>query len=422
MTTPKTILFVTYGGGHIRMVIPVVRELQKDANIHCEILALTTAYSVCQSEGLPCKGYHDFLTENDAQALAWGRKLAANQHTPGSGISEEESIAYLGLNYHDLILQYGEEKAAEKWRREGRQGFLPLSFMRRIIDRVKPDMVVTTNSPRSERAATQIANERNIPTLAMIDLFGILNLFKLESKYITVLSQRVIDNMISDTGAYPNQQFLITGNPAFDRAFDYRGPINHNWRRTHFPTIERGAKALLWLDEGSYTDRKTGLARQFTDEETTANLDQLAHAAKANNSTLLIRPHPSQTRALFDAWIQKKADPRILFAGDVPLYPLLNAVDAVVIYTSTVGCEALLMQRPVIQLNYYPGTFNMHLGEWGLARTAATPADLPKVICETFDHNQSSDVEMRVAKEFPQERAAPKVADAIRKILSEGRT
>ena len=122
---------------------------------------------------------------------------------------------------------------------------------------------------------------------------------------------------------------------------------------------------------------------------------------------------------MFDAWMQKTAHPHVFFAGDVPLYPLLNASDTVATYTSTVGCEALLMRRPVIQLKYYPGVRNMFLGEWGFARLAETPQDLPELVRQSFYHTGGLEVEERVAKEFPQERAAPKIAGAIRRIVSQ---
>ena len=47
----KKVLFVTYGGGHARMCIPVIKQLEADSDIKCEIMALTQGGPIMQSEG-----------------------------------------------------------------------------------------------------------------------------------------------------------------------------------------------------------------------------------------------------------------------------------------------------------------------------------------------------------------------------------
>ena len=413
----KSILFVAYGGGHIAMVAPIMRALADHPDIKTQLLAPTTAGVYCKRQKIPYLGYKDFITPEDKNALAWGKKLAAEHHNPGSGIEEDEAIAYLGLSYWDLVTRHGEAGAAELWATHQRNAFLQLTVLERIIKKLQPDMVVTTNSPRSERAAILNANALGIPTLSMVDLFGLSHLYPLEANFITVLSPRVIDNIQHDHGVIAGQQFLVTGNPAFDAAFDYRGPINHAWRKQHFPTLPDNAKALLWIDDSGYFDVQTGRTHIRTPDEIATDLDSLAAATKASNAYLLIRPHPSQDRAIFDAWMERTAHPHVLLAGHVPLYPLLNASDAVATYQSTVGLEALLMQRPVIQLGYYPGKNALPLGEWNVARLVKTRADLPDAVRQTLHHENDATIQSRINALLPNERAAPKIAEAIRSIV-----
>ncbi|MDE3017089.1 MAG: hypothetical protein KGI29_09270 [Pseudomonadota bacterium] len=412
----RTVLFVTYGGGHAAMAAPVIRALASYP-IRTETLALTLAGPYFKRQGLPYKGFKDFLLPEDTEALDWGKKLAALHHHPETGIGEEEAIAYLGLSYRDLVTRLGEQEAARLWEEKGRNAFFPLSMLERVIDRAKPDMVVTTNSPRGEYAAQIAASKRGIPTLAMVDLFGLFNFYRIEADYVAVISPIVIDNMRRDTGLREGQKFLITGNPAFDPAFDCRGPVDHAWRRRFFPALPDHAKALLWIDDSGYVDKATGLLHVRGAEEIADNLDILADAARRNDGYLLIRPHPSQQRAPFDAWMRKTAHPHVMLAGEAPLYPLLNACDAVATFSSTVGCEALLTGRPVIQLGYYPGEFNMRLGDWGVARWAETPERLPEAVRQSFSGNMPEDMQARIAAMFPQEKAAPKIAKAIDDIL-----
>jgi hypothetical protein len=414
----KTVLFVTYGGGHARMVAPVVRALQSCKDIRTEILALTVGGAIMKSEGLPYKGYKDFITPDDKAALEWGRKLAAVHHSPDSGMEEAESIAYLGLSYQDLVTRHGEAEAAKLWKEKGRHAFLQLTVLERIIDQVKPDMVVTTNSPKSEQAAVAVARSRGIPTLSMVDLFGVHHFHALDADYITVMSQRVIENMEEEGVTRPRDAYLITGNPAFDQAFDYRGPVDHAWRKQHFPSLPEGAKALLWIDMPAYWNLAKRELYVRSEEEIILDLDTLAHATKINNGSMLIRPHPSQPRALYDAWMKRTGHSHVVFAGGLPLYPLLKAVDVVSTYTSTVSSEALLMQRRVVQLKYLPGKSDLPLGQWGVAWQAEKPGEVADCVRKAFENDEEAvQMQARAARIYPQEKAAPKIAAHIRRIV-----
>ena len=66
----KKILFVAYGGGHARMLIPVIHALKDHPDLETEAVALTTGGPIFRQEHLPCKGYRDFIGPEDAEALA----------------------------------------------------------------------------------------------------------------------------------------------------------------------------------------------------------------------------------------------------------------------------------------------------------------------------------------------------------------
>lgn len=412
----KTVLFVTYGGGHARMVVPVIRALSPD--IRCVSLALTMAGPIFAHEKLPYLGYKDFIRPGDEQALAWGKELAQQFHAADSGIELAESEAYLGLCYADLVARHGEAAAARMLKEQGRHAFLPLSVLERVLDEVKPDMVVTTNSPRSERAAVAVAKARGITTLSMVDLFGIMHFYPLESDYIAVLTGQVMDNLALEGVHKPRSAYLVTGNPAFDIAFDYRGPVDTAWRKAHFSAIPVTAKTLLWIDMPAYWELEPQHFHVRTDEEILRDLEDMAAACLQNNACLLVRPHPSQPRELYHEWIKRTNYPHVFFAGGVPLYPLLRATHAVATYTSTVSVEALLMQRPVIQLRYHPGRSDMPLGEWGLALMAKSREELPQRLREALAEDDAAKTRMaQVAQRLPQEKAGPKVARCIEAIL-----
>ena len=61
----KKIVFVTYGGGHVNMLVPVIKELQKQDNLELIVLGLTTAGSVLKNNNIPYIGFKDLLKDND---------------------------------------------------------------------------------------------------------------------------------------------------------------------------------------------------------------------------------------------------------------------------------------------------------------------------------------------------------------------
>lgn len=418
MSTPaKTVLFVTYGGGHARMVIPVIRALHA-RGIQTVSLALTSAAGIFKSEGLDCIGYKDLVTPDDGEALRWGRTLAAEHHNPESGIAEEESIAYLGLSYYDTVLEFGEEEAAARLQHMGRRAFKPVSIMERAITTYRPDMVVTTNSPRSETAMVEAAKLHNIPSMSMVDLVGTYSGNPMEADYITVLAHDFIHVMQEHYGVRPHQKFLVTGNPAFDPIFDARGPIDSVWRARYLPTLPPDGKMLLWIDTPVHYNVQTREPIARDADAIRQDLDQLAAASQACGACLLIRPHPSQSAQIFHDWMAATNHPHVAYAGGLPLHPLLRASDAIANYYSTVACEAALMQRPVLQLNYYDGNKLLPLGDWGIAEMIATADELNAAVARVlYDPETINRLLARSAAFFVQEKAAPKIAGHIQNIL-----
>ena len=414
--SPKKILFVSYGGGHAAIVERVLEALAP-YGYATEIMALTIGGPHFKLRNIPYFGFKDFLGSEDVQALEWGKKLAAQTHRPESGIEEDEAIAYLGLSYWDMVLREGEEVAARHWATKQRNAFLPISVLERVLDRVRPDLVVTTNSPRAEYAAQIVANRRDIPTLCIYDLFGRSHFHRIESDVMAVISPLVIENLRQHTGVRDGQRYIVTGNPAFDPAVEYRGPVNPAWRKEHFPTIPEDAKIVLGIDQPAWCDDADRTWHYRDAVEVMAHLDRQATAAANAGGYLLLRPHPSQDRAPFFAWMEKHRHPHVHMAADMPLYPLLNACDAVMLFESTVACEALLVGRPVIQLDIPLAFHSVLVGKWGLAHWLQSPDELDEAVRRCFAEGIPADMQARIHNFFPQGKAAPKIAEAIHAML-----
>lgn len=333
----KRILLVTYGGGHVAMMIPVIKELQRRGNCRVTVLGLTTAGPRLQQEGIPYLGFADLVEPYDDDALEKGRQLAAENHTQGTGIPFAETVAYLGLSYHDLVERRGIEGAELEYADRKRQAFLPVGPLKRLIARVQPDLVVATSSPRAERAAIIAAQAMRIPAISIIDLFGREWEFLFQAGYadrVFVMSEMVRQDFIG-RGRQPDE-IVVTGNPSFDRL---NAPAitrdARRWRDSVDPHGNR--KVVLWTATSILEDHDRLAIIQ--------SLGQLA--ASRPDLAIVYRPHPNSV-----------ADFSGLPAGVIPgnnredCAAQIAGSDVVLVTVSTTGIEAALLDKPVIKMAF----------------------------------------------------------------------
>ena len=165
----KKILLVSYGGGHVNIIIPLYRELKERGHLPV-VFGLTMAAVRLREEKIPFYSFVDFIDESDSLSLELGKKLVSNM-TANSQIHLDESIAYMGICFQELIDEHGEEEASSLFDRYGRQSFLPQKFMGRVLNVIAPDIVIATNSPRSEKAMILQARDVGVPCCCVIDIY-----------------------------------------------------------------------------------------------------------------------------------------------------------------------------------------------------------------------------------------------------------
>lgn len=364
---PAKVLFVAYGSGHIKMVVPVAQALAASGKAAPVVLALTTAAPVARTAGLEVLQFKDFVTDADGAALALGQQLM--QGLGGPVADPQETAAYLGLSMADLIADAGPEEAERAYRQVGRQAFLPVPTLRRILRQVAPDLVVCTNSPRAERAAVLAARELGIPSICMVDLFALDEVKWIGAPdyadQVCVLNESVRAFLVA-AGRAPGQ-VVVTGNPAFDAlnapaalAQGCQMRLAQGWSHR---------RVILWP-----TQVEPAL-HPFDGRPGDPTLPARALAAvlqwvRARCDTVLcIRARAGEAPPAVPA------DPRIVFTGqDWPLAPLLHATDVVVTLTSTVGLEGHLAGCRLVQVLGSVFDAAMPLARYGMA-DAAVPVE-----------------------------------------------
>lgn len=350
----QCILAVCYGGGHVLMLIPVLKHL-KSLGYNVHVLGLTTAAAPLRKAGFTPIGFQEILQPEDSRAIKHGMRLAKEMHTGNKVQSLEESIAYLGLSYADLEDQLGVEGAKKEFMAKGRQAFLPLAPIRRLFDQIQPEVLLTTNSPRAELASIRVAAERGIPSVGVLDLFGLQPYNDIPADHVCVPFNQAVSILV-DRGL-KQENIVVTGNPNFDWVLETDHLVDKakSWRSQH--NIE--PKDVLAL----YAMKPTW------DEHEEMIVQSLEHVLQNNPSLkITVRPHPNSDNGLPEKVIKRLGSSAFL-NRDTSLPLAIQASDALITHKSTVSVEAALLGRQVALFHsnhdYPTHGIPLHLFNWG---------------------------------------------------------
>lgn len=402
---------VTYGASHVAKIVPVVRELER-RGVECLVMALTVGYKRAQQLGLHPLGYIDFLSlvrDPDA-VLAVGATLTAENNHPD--VARDESICYLGINFQEWVDTLGVEGAEKAYATRGRQGFMPVNFMGRVLDALQPGVVVATSTPRSEEACIRAAAARGIPTLTMVDLFAPPSdpflRRPVQADVVTVVSEEVRERFLA--AGLGQTQVRTTGSPDFDALFD---PATRS-AATEFRRRQRwdGLRVVMWAgilelenDSVPAEYRGAGLALQV---ETVLRRWVEMH----ENVALIVRYHPNQHHQFANLGAQERV--YLSNPGQEPIAFLLHASDVVIHQISTAGFEAALLKKRVLYLGFSTWVANVDfdLSSFGPSECVQTLGELPEVL-------DSLGEECHLRKmHVPDGPAAPRVASEVIGLLN----
>lgn len=318
------------------MMIPIILELRKRSEFEISTLGLSIASEALGNAGIEHHTlikYKSLIMDDSAWKL--GKLLAEEMHVDGKGISFEETVVYFGASMRDLVREIGEEEAFRKFRQEGKACFIPNYTMSFILEAEKPDLLITGNCPRMERAAIQVASEKGIRVLSLNDLLGFDKKYLFTADRIAVISRLTKENLIK--AGNQADKIVVTGSPSFDLILD---EIQAFKRSEILQELGLTADAKLFL-----------LATQPQKTCTWKMIDMMIDLLETYpGKHLLIKPHPGDDNRLYTDYLAKKNDTRVVLT-DMPVRKLIFISDLTVTIYSTVGLEAILMGAPLIQLN-----------------------------------------------------------------------
>lgn len=412
------VLFCAYGAGHMGMLLPVAGRLLEHDAIEATFLGLTTAQAQVREAGYPVLGLADFLVPEDAVALEKGRQLSAELGVHPS-VGEVESVAYLGLSYRDLADAVGPDEAAARYAALGRHVFLPVATMRRILACLRPDLLVITNSPRAERAAALAARELGIRCLCVNSLLAIDEVEWLGepgfADRVCVLNEAVRQRLLN-AGRQPHE-VVVTGNPSFDLLGSSNAiSAARAWRVNLLSDqgIEGDAVRIVVFaaqpEPPNHPSAPGKVGQTDLPWRVAQALQTWAHADPTRR-VALVRPHPSEPLAAWSQW------PAGLIVGSpLSLPQLLHAVDAVVTLTSTVGVEAHVIGKPVVQVLGSIFDHALPLADLGMAVRCNEPRELATILDGVL--SIGAEERYKVARLSPIADATDRVCQQVLSLIS----
>ena len=403
------VLFVTYGNGHVAKVAPVVAAL-RERGLVVVVMALTLGLKQAQAMGLNPVSYRDYLHLVDTErALAFGRELLVGNNHPD--VDASESVAYLGINFLDWVERFGLQQAQQLYAAGGRRTFLPLNFIGKVIDELRPNLIISTASPRSEQAAIEAGAARGIATMTMMDLFALPHdNFRRNTVFadrITVLSEFARSNLV-DAGVDADR-IAVTGCPAYDKLFDpVQAQAGADWKRSMGWQDKR---VVMWA--GNLEEAAPNVPAHYLGAGLGLLVERQLRAWVAANESLalVVRYHPNQYHLFPDLGAQDRvytSNPR-----QDALHPQLHAVDCVVTQTSTVGFEAVLIGKRLVALSFSPWAINFDFdyGKLGLGESVSSLDELTAVL------NRENAPPIAAGLLPPQGPATPRVLQHVMQLL-----
>lgn len=295
--------------------------------------ALTTAVVSLRNTDIKYYTYTDFFDTSEVKNI--GRKLINS--VDSNILPVRDSSIYLGQNYIDLVSDLGSKNAKELYDKAGRYAFHPLESMTRVLLKLKPDLVVSTSSPRSEKAIIYAAGKLRIKSIVLSDLFveRPLSWFSDQNfaTKICVPSNFAKEVLIKNGRA--SDDIVITGNPAFDNLVlaskDQKKPKNFSYR-------------VLWASqpEPEYLAENDSYGDPLLPIKIESKLIEIFNTRR--DWKLIIRNHPNETPREYPDYIE-------ISNNDEMLSVLLPTIDLVLTCTSIVGFEALILGKGFITID-----------------------------------------------------------------------
>ena len=335
----KKIFMTCYGGGHVEIIKELYKNLVNIPDAEITILALTKSKYKFEQEKIPYKLITDYYDEEkDKEIYRLGEDFCIRNNVDIS-IGKDETYLYHGYALKELLEKYDKEKIEEGFKKFGRAIFLPVEFMKSVIVSENPDLVITTNSPRYEKASLIISKELNLKTLSIEDQFGIEGIENSSKDLIDFFQDKIYERIYGDYVCVPSEiteknldfnkinKIFITGNPSFDKALEFFMDNNKK---------EKTKKESITL---CYLSQKH--------PENILIMKNLIKFTEEKDFNLIVKIHPNEKIEDYLKEIDNKMNKNVKILNS-NLYESILKSDIIITISSTAALEAAILGKPIV--------------------------------------------------------------------------
>ena len=353
----KKVFVASYGGAHSQALIPIVEHLNNDELWNVEILGLTYAHRDFYEAGFVETWDFDSILRAASpryeQLIEIGDKILPSGFDPTVGY--ENTRAYYGSGFLDLVDKEGMETGTAKFLELERKSFFPIQTAEEVLAFISPDIVVTTNSPRMERAIVVAARNQGLPVIIVVPTFLSFELEWLgDDKYGTHVCvfndavKRVLEN-------YGRKKCIsVTGNPHYHRF------VTRAIGQQHVHNPNPAVVKVLYLAQQEI--HPMGLEADRLNPNMLC-MDVLAELKSLEDQGICeaaVRFHPKQVASMANVEVPIRVVP-----SNIPLADVVSEFDMVVSVNSSAAIECQLLGLPVLELMWSIKAGTVPFGEIG---------------------------------------------------------
>ena len=241
------------------------------------------------------------------------------------------------------------------------------------IDLFKPKKIIVTDvSDYESKSFSLIGRDKNIPSICI--QYGMLSHLDSEWSFFSQDAVAVFDKeafSILKSFGIPSNKIFITGNPRFD---SYKNDISVRKKTRAQLNLNGKTPLILFISIPSSNNNLGSVESIISESQYTRVLESIYSLDNHENKwKMIIRYHPEENIEL-----HKKFEIEIdnfIINPTFNIYELLNACDLVISLHSTVGLEAIILDKPLLLIDYY-NTKIVDYAERGAAYKVDSPIDL----------------------------------------------
>lgn len=401
----KKIFMTCYGGGHAEIIKELYKNLVNIPDIEITILALTTSKYKFEQEKISYKLITDYYDETKDKDIYELGKQFCMENNIDTSIGVDETYLYHGYALYELEKKYSKEKIEEGFRELGRLIFLPIQFMERVLKSENPSLVITTNSPRYEKATLIAAKNLDITSLSIEDLFGkddsevtvALEKFfndqlyqKVYGDYVCVLSEIAKKNL----NYKKISKVFITGNPSFDKTIEF---FRENSKK------EKTKKENITI---CYLTQKH--------PENILIMKKLIEIIEKKDSNLIVKIHPNEKIEDYLKEIDQKENKKVEIKNS-NLYENISNSDIVITIFSTAALEAAILDKPIVAKKNISVPFQ----DLGIGLEYENISEIEELINKILNNKENINENLKEAREKfrPIKKAGEQIKEIIENIL-----